>query len=424
MAPQPLKIAILAMGGEGGGVLADWIVDLGEHNGQLAQTTSVPGVAQRTGATIYYVELFPADARRGRRRRAGAGADADAGRRRRRPRLRADGGGARGPARPGHARPHDAARLDPPRLVDHREDRARRRPGRQRRRCSAHARAAAQRLVRFDMAEAAEQAGSVISAVLFGALAGTGVLPFSRAAVRGDDRARRRRRRRQPEGLRRRLRARSGERWRAAAEAGAWRASSDGSRLSAPSAATVLDASGAAGGADGIVGAARIRPSPPCVERARQAFPPPRRPMRARRRAPPDRLPGSGLRRASTSTAWRACKAPRRAPTAPARRDRAPPRALDDLRRHDPRRRPEDARHPLRARPGRGARRADQLLAIDEYLHPRLQEIAETLPAALGRWLERPGWLRRLVERFTAQGPRSSPPARSPASCCSTRSPA
>ena len=59
MKAQPIKIAILAMGGEGGGVLADWIVDLGEHNGYYAQTTSVPGVAQRTGATIYYVELFP-----------------------------------------------------------------------------------------------------------------------------------------------------------------------------------------------------------------------------------------------------------------------------------------------------------------------------------------------------------------------------
>ena len=49
---QPIKIAILAMGGEGGGVLADWIVDLGQHNAFIAQTTSVPGVAQRTGATI------------------------------------------------------------------------------------------------------------------------------------------------------------------------------------------------------------------------------------------------------------------------------------------------------------------------------------------------------------------------------------
>jgi len=58
MNKQPYKIAILAMGGEGGGVLADWIVQLGEANGFVAQTTSVPGVAQRTGATIYYVELF------------------------------------------------------------------------------------------------------------------------------------------------------------------------------------------------------------------------------------------------------------------------------------------------------------------------------------------------------------------------------
>ena len=33
----------------------------------------------------------------------------------------------------------------------------------------------------------------------------------------------------------------------------------------------------------------------------------------------------------------------------------------------------------------------DQVLAIDEYMHPRVQEISETLPGALGRWLERPG---------------------------------
>src|SRR5215211_2802196 len=59
MSAQPIKIAILAIGGEGGGVLSDWIVELAEQNGWLAQATSVPGVAQRTGATIYYVELFP-----------------------------------------------------------------------------------------------------------------------------------------------------------------------------------------------------------------------------------------------------------------------------------------------------------------------------------------------------------------------------
>src|SRR5581483_1474718 len=56
---KAITVAILAMGGEGGGVLADWIVDVAEQRGYRAQTTSVPGVAQRTGATIYYVELFP-----------------------------------------------------------------------------------------------------------------------------------------------------------------------------------------------------------------------------------------------------------------------------------------------------------------------------------------------------------------------------
>src|ERR1017187_9279312 len=59
MTPRAITVAILAMGGEGGGVLADWIVDLAECSGYFAQTTSVPGVAQRTGSTIYYLELFP-----------------------------------------------------------------------------------------------------------------------------------------------------------------------------------------------------------------------------------------------------------------------------------------------------------------------------------------------------------------------------
>jgi len=59
---KPINIAILAMGGEGGGVLADWLVRVGDRGGYLAQTTSVPGVAQRTGATIYYLELFPRSA--------------------------------------------------------------------------------------------------------------------------------------------------------------------------------------------------------------------------------------------------------------------------------------------------------------------------------------------------------------------------
>src|ERR1700683_3740050 len=54
-----LTLAILAMGGEGGGVLADWLLEAAEASGFVAQSTSVPGVAQRTGATIYYLEFFP-----------------------------------------------------------------------------------------------------------------------------------------------------------------------------------------------------------------------------------------------------------------------------------------------------------------------------------------------------------------------------
>ncbi|MER8597094.1 indolepyruvate oxidoreductase subunit beta family protein [Mesorhizobium sp. M1339] len=52
-----IKLAVLAVGGQGGGVLADWITDVAERNGYVAQSTSVAGVAQRTGATIYYVEM-------------------------------------------------------------------------------------------------------------------------------------------------------------------------------------------------------------------------------------------------------------------------------------------------------------------------------------------------------------------------------
>jgi indolepyruvate ferredoxin oxidoreductase, beta subunit len=61
---RPVCVAILAMGGQGGGVLADWIVQLAESQGWHAQSTSVPGVAQRTGATLYYIEMLPPKAGR------------------------------------------------------------------------------------------------------------------------------------------------------------------------------------------------------------------------------------------------------------------------------------------------------------------------------------------------------------------------
>ncbi len=60
----PVRILIAALGGEGGGVLASWIADAAIADGYVAQRTSVPGVAQRTGSTTYYIELVRTDGRR------------------------------------------------------------------------------------------------------------------------------------------------------------------------------------------------------------------------------------------------------------------------------------------------------------------------------------------------------------------------
>lgn len=60
--PRPIAILIAALGGEGGGVLMNWIVEAARLAGYPVQATSVPGVAQRTGATTYYIELLPSKA--------------------------------------------------------------------------------------------------------------------------------------------------------------------------------------------------------------------------------------------------------------------------------------------------------------------------------------------------------------------------
>lgn len=176
--PRAITIALLAMGGEGGGVLSDWLVDLAEHNGFLAQATSVPGVAQRTGATIYYLELFPA-------------ADVPAGAQ---PVL------ALAPV-PGEldvviaselmeaGRALQRGLVTPERTTfiasTHRVYSMTERTAMGDGRVDADkllegARAAAARLVCTDFSELAERSGAPISAVLFGALAASGALPFSR----------------------------------------------------------------------------------------------------------------------------------------------------------------------------------------------------------------------------------------------------
>jgi indolepyruvate ferredoxin oxidoreductase, beta subunit len=57
--PRAVTILICALGGEGGGVLSEWLVNAALNAGYPVQSTSIPGVAQRTGSTTYYVEMFP-----------------------------------------------------------------------------------------------------------------------------------------------------------------------------------------------------------------------------------------------------------------------------------------------------------------------------------------------------------------------------
>jgi indolepyruvate ferredoxin oxidoreductase beta subunit len=182
---KPINIAILAMGGEGGGVLADWLVHVGENSGYLAQTTSVPGVAQRTGATIYYLELFPRYTlgklpvlglmpMPGDIDLAVASELMEAGRAVQRGLVTPD-------------RTHFVASThrvysmtEKIALGDGRVDSDAIMNG---------CRQAALRFTGFDMAKLAEKNRSVISAVLFGAIAGSHSLPFSREAYEGAIRA-------------------------------------------------------------------------------------------------------------------------------------------------------------------------------------------------------------------------------------------
>jgi indolepyruvate ferredoxin oxidoreductase beta subunit len=59
MSTRPITLLIAALGGEGGGVLTDWIVSAAAEADFPVQSTSIPGVAQRTGATTYYIEILP-----------------------------------------------------------------------------------------------------------------------------------------------------------------------------------------------------------------------------------------------------------------------------------------------------------------------------------------------------------------------------
>ena len=54
-----VNLLVAALGGEGGGVLTSWVVNAARDSNLPVQATSIPGVAQRTGATTYYIEIWP-----------------------------------------------------------------------------------------------------------------------------------------------------------------------------------------------------------------------------------------------------------------------------------------------------------------------------------------------------------------------------
>jgi indolepyruvate ferredoxin oxidoreductase beta subunit len=178
---RPIKLTIAALGGQGGGVLANWLIGIAESEGYLAQTTSVPGVAQRTGATIYYLEFFPQAVA------AAAGRDpimalmpvsgdvdcvlaselAEAARAIQRGLVTRDRTTLIASSHRSYAISEKSAMGDG--AADENE-------------LIELVRSQAKRVVLFDMDAMAENHHSVISSVMLGALGGSGVLPFRKAA--------------------------------------------------------------------------------------------------------------------------------------------------------------------------------------------------------------------------------------------------
>jgi indolepyruvate ferredoxin oxidoreductase, beta subunit len=177
----PITILIGALGGEGGGVLAQWLVETATRAGYPAQSTSIPGVAQRTGATTYYVEVFPETiASLGDRRPvlsllpvpgridvAIASELLEAG--------RIVASGMVSPERTTliASTSRTLTTAEKMALGDGRFDSGR---------LHDVARAFSARLFAFDMEAAAREAGTIVSAVMMGAIAGSGVLPCGREA--------------------------------------------------------------------------------------------------------------------------------------------------------------------------------------------------------------------------------------------------
>ena len=178
---RPLTILVAALGGEGGGVLADWIVATATAQDYPVQSTSIPGVAQRTGATTYYVELYPARASELGGRRPVMSLTPAPG--------YVDVMVASELLEAGRVMLHGFVTSERTTLIasNHRiyttMEKMQMGDGRfDSERIIKAAGELAKRAILFDMAEIAAKSGTMISAVMFGALAGSGELPLPRAA--------------------------------------------------------------------------------------------------------------------------------------------------------------------------------------------------------------------------------------------------
>ncbi|SMF58637.1 indolepyruvate ferredoxin oxidoreductase beta subunit [Tistlia consotensis] len=189
--PRNVAILIAALGGEGGGVLADWVAAVLRDAGYLCQTTSIPGVAQRTGATTYYIEYCSVPlAELGRRRPVFAltpvPGEVDV-------MLASELIEAARGVQNGYVTPERTTLIASSHRIYATAEKIAPGDGRfDDGRALKAVHELARRAVVFDMARATEAAGTVISAVLLGALAGAGALPAGRetfeAAIRAGGR--------------------------------------------------------------------------------------------------------------------------------------------------------------------------------------------------------------------------------------------
>jgi indolepyruvate ferredoxin oxidoreductase beta subunit len=178
---RAITVLIAALGGEGGGVLADWIIAAATAEDYPVQSTSIPGVAQRTGATTYYIELYPLRATQLEGRRpvmtlAPAPADIDV-------MLASELLEAGRALVNGFVTPERTTLIASTHRIYTVEEKIALGDGRyDSERIVAAAEALSKRAILTDFHKLAANTGAMINAALFGALAGSGVLPLPRAA--------------------------------------------------------------------------------------------------------------------------------------------------------------------------------------------------------------------------------------------------